>query len=208
MEGDITFDSMLKEIKSDLSKYESIIKEIETYHSKKKLTEAENIQKKIAQKIKMVKTISKTEDDNFLLESYSELNSELNKRLIIANKRQEKNNKDKNKYKDLINSSNKNPGNLENINILDDEQQALKNCIKMSSDITNTLKETNEELDNQGKRLDENSEKVVKTLQKMPVIGKMLGEVRYYKIREKLIIGCVVGVICFIMLYVTFHRRI
>jgi hypothetical protein len=207
MEGDITFDSMLKEIKSDLSKYESIIKEIETYHSKKKLTEAENIQKKIAQKIKMVKTISKTEDDNFLLESYSELNSELNKRLIIANKRQEKNNKDKNKYKDLINSSNKNPGNLENINILDDEQQALKNCIKMSSDITNTLKETNEELDNQGKRLDENSEKVVKTLQKMPVIGKMLGEVRYYKIREKLIIGCVVGVICFIMLYVTFHRR-
>jgi hypothetical protein len=207
MEGDITFDSMLKEIKSDLSKYESIIKEIETYHSKKKLTEAENIQKKIAQKIKMVKSISKTEDDNFLLESYSELNSELNKRLIIANKRQEKNNKDKNKYKDLINSSNKNPGNLENINILDDEQQALKNCIKMSSDITNTLKETNEELDNQGKRLDENSEKVVKTLQKMPVIGKMLGEVRYYKIREKLIIGCVVGVICFIMLYVTFHRR-
>jgi len=207
MEGDITFDSMLKEIKSDLSKYESIIKEIETYHSKKKLTEAENIQKKIAQKIKMVKTISKTEDDNFLLESYSELNSELNKRLIIANKRQEKNNKDKNKYKDLINSSNKNPRNLENINILDDEQQALKNCIKMSSDITNTLKETNEELDNQGKRLDENSEKVVKTLQKMPVIGKMLGEVRYYKIREKLIIGCVVGVICFIMLYVTFHRR-
>ena len=207
MEGDITFDSMLKEIKSDLSKYESIIKEIETYHSKKKLTEAENIQKKIAQKIKMVKTISKTEDDNFLLESYSELNSELNKRLIIANKRQEKNNKDKNKYKDLINSSNKNPGNLENINILDDEQQALKNCIKMSSDITNTLKETNEELDNQGKRLDENSEKVVKTLQKMPVIGKMLGEVRYYKIREKLIIGSVVGVICFIMLYVTFHRR-
>lgn len=207
MEGDITFDSMLKEIKSDLSKYESIIKEIETYHSKKKLTEAENIQKKIAQKIKMVKTISKTEDDNFLLESYSELNSELNKRLIIANKRQEKNNKEKNKYKDLINSSNKNPGNLENINILDDEQQALKNCIKMSSDITNTLKETNDELDNQGKRLDENSEKVVKTLQKMPVIGKMLGEVRYYKIREKLIIGCVVGVICFIMLYVTFHRR-
>lgn len=207
MEGDITFDSMLKEIKSDLSKYESIIKEIETYPSKKKLTEAENTQKKITQKIKMVKTISKTEDDNFLLESYSELNSELNKRLIIANKRQEKNNREKNKYKDLINSSNKNPGNLENINILDDEQQALKNCIKMSSNITNALKETNDELDNQGKRLDENTEKVVKTLQKMPIIGKMLGEVRYYKIREKLIIGCVVGVICFIMLYVTFHRR-
>ena len=24
----------------------------------------------------------------------------------------------------------------------------------------------------------------------MPIIGKMLGEVKYYKIREKLIIGC------------------
>ena len=207
MEDDFTFDSMLKEIKKNLSKFESIIKEIETYPSKKKLTEAETIKKKISQKIKMVKSIIKTEEDNFMLDSYIELNTELNKRLNIAIKRQEKN-QQKNNYKELLNSDkNKNLANIENINMLDDEQQSLKNCIKLSTEITNGLKNTNEELENQAKRLDESSEMVVKTLQKMPVIGKMMGDIKYYQIREKLIIGCVVGVVIFIMLFITFHRR-
>ena len=207
MEADFTFDSMLKEIKKNLSKFESIIKEIETYPSKKKLTEAETIKKKINQKIKMVKSIIKTEEDNFMLDSYIELNTELNKRLNIAIKRQEKN-QQKNNYKEFLNSDkNKNLANIENINMLDDEQQSLKNCIKLSTEITNGLKNTNEELENQAKRLDESSEMVVKTLQKMPVIGKMMGDIKYYQIREKLIIGCVVGVVIFIMLFITFHRR-
>ena len=207
MEDDFTFDSMLKEIKKNLSKFESIIKEIETYPSKKKLTEADTIKKKISQKIKMVKSIIKTEEDNFMLDSYIELNTELNKRLNIAIKRQEKN-QQKNNYKELLNSDkNKNLANIENINMLDDEQQSLKNCIKLSTEITNGLKNTNEELENQAKRLDESSEMVVKTLQKMPVIGKMMGDIKYYQIREKLIIGCVVGVAIFIMLFIIFHRR-
>ena len=207
MEDDFTFDSMLKEIKKNLSKFESIIKEIETYPSKKKLTEADTIKKKISQKIKMVKSIIKTEEDNFMLDSYIELNTELNKRLNIAIKRQEKN-QQKNNYKELLNSDkNKNLANIENINMLDDEQQSLKNCIKLSTEITNGLKNTNEELENQAKRLDESSEMVVKTLQKMPVIGKMMGDIKYYQIREKLIIGCVVGVAVFIMLFIIFHRR-
>ena len=207
MEADFTFDSMLKEIKKNLSKFESIIKEIETYPNKKKLTEAETIKKKISQKIKMVKSIIKTEEDNFMLDSYIELNTELNKRLNIAIKRQEKN-QQKNNYKELLNSDkNKNLANIENINMLDDEQQSLKNCIKLSTEITNGLKNTNEELENQAKRLDESSEMVVKTLQKMPVIGKMMGDIKYYQIREKLIIGCVVGVAVFIMLFIIFHRR-
>ena len=54
MEDDFTFDSMLKEIKKNLSKFESIIKEIESYPSKKKLSEADTIKKKLVQKIKMV----------------------------------------------------------------------------------------------------------------------------------------------------------
>ena len=206
MEEDFTFDSMLKEIKKNLSKFESIIKEIETYPSKKKLAEAENIKKKISQKIKMVKPIIKNEEDNFMLDSYIELNNELNKRLNIAIKRQEKNNKQKKLLNDL-NDKNKGLSNIENINMLDDEQQALKNCIKLSTEITNGLKNTNEELENQAKQLDESSEMVVKTLQKMPIIGKMMGDIKYYQIREKLIIGCVIGVVVFIMLFITFHRR-
>ena len=207
MEGDFTFDSMLKEIKKNLDKYENIIKEIETYYSKKKLAEAETIKKKIAQKIKMVKTISRTEEDNFMLDSYIDLNSELNKRLDIAIKRKEKNN-GKDNFKGLLNSEKeKNIDNLENITFLDDEQRSLKNMIKMSTEITDELNNTNEELENQGKRLDESNEKVIKTLQKMPIIGKILGEIKYYQIREKIIIGVVVGIICFILLYITFHKR-
>jgi hypothetical protein len=207
MEGDFTFDSMLKEIKKNLDKYENIIKEIETYYSKKKLAEAETIKKKIAQKIKMVKTISRTEEDNFMLDSYIDLNSELNKRLDIAIKRKEKNN-GKNNFKGLLNSEKeKNIDNLENITFLDDEQRSLKNMIKMSTEITDELNNTNEELENQGKRLDESNEKVIKTLQKMPIIGKIMGEIKYYQIREKIIIGVVVGIICFILLYITFHKR-
>lgn len=206
MEDDFTFDSMLKEIKKNLAKFESIIKEIESYPSKKKLTEADTIQKKIVQKIKMVKSITKTEEDNFLLDSYIELNTELNNRLIISKKRQEKNSKKKN-YKEFLNTDKNKIKNIENINALDDEHESLKNCIKLSTEITQGLKNTNEELENQSKRLDESNEMVVKTLQKMPIIGKMMGDIKYYQIREKLIIGCVVGVVIFIMLFITFHRR-
>ena len=208
MEGDFTFDSMLNEIKKNLTQYENIIKEIETYYSKKKLGEAESIKKKIAQKIKMVKTITRTEEDNFMLDSYVELNSELNKRLNIAIKRQEKTN-GKNNYKGLLLNSEKEKtlDNLDNINILDDEQRSLKNMIKMSTEINDEMNNTNEELENQGKQLDESNEKVIKTLQKMPIIGKIMGEIKYYQIREKIIIGVVVGIICFILLYITFHKR-
>ena len=206
MEDDFTFDSMLKEIKKNLAKFESIIKEIESYPSKKKLTEADTIQKKIVQKIKMVKSITKTEEDNFMLDSYIELNTELNNRLIISKKRQEKNSQKKN-YKEFLNKDKNNIKNIENINALDDEHESLKNCIKLSTEITQGLKNTNEELENQSKRLDESNEMVVKTLQKMPIIGKMMGDIKYYQIREKLIIGCVVGVVIFIMLFITFHRR-
>ena len=206
MEDDFTFDSMLKEIKKNLAKFESIIKEIESYPSKKKLTEADTIQKKIVQKIKMVKSITKTEEDNFMLDSYIELNTELNNRLIISKKRQEKNFQKKN-YKEFLNTDKNKIKNIENINALDDEHESLKNCIKLSTEITQGLKNTNEELENQSKRLDESNEMVVKTLQKMPIIGKMMGDIKYYQIREKLIIGCVVGVVIFIMLFITFHRR-
>lgn len=207
MEGDFTVDSMLKEIKSNLNKYESIIKEIESYSSKKKLIEAEAIKKKIEQKIKLVKTITRNEDDNFMLDSYIEFYSENNKRLNIAIKRQEKN-KQKNNYKELLNlDKEKHLNNMETIDTLDDEQQSLKNMIKMSTEMTDNIIVTNEELEKQGKTLDESSEKVVKILKKMPIIGKIMGDIKYYQIREKLIIGFVVGIICFILLYITFHRR-
>lgn len=209
MESDFTVDSVLKEIKKNLNRYESIIKECENNPSKKKVTEAESTKKKIEQKLKMVKTIIKSEEEGFMLDSYQDLSEELNKRLTIIKKRQEKS-KEKNNLNELFSSSStkkKELENMENINYLDDEAQSLKNSIKMSTEINSNLKDTNEELDNQSKRLNDSNEKVVKTLQKMPIIGKMLGDIKYYQIREKIIIGCVIGVVCVIGLYITFYRR-
>ena len=207
MENDFTVESLLKEVKKNLNKYESIIKECEDNPSKKKISEAESSKKKVEQKIKMVKTIIKSEDDSFMLESYEDMKNELNKRLNIVLKRQE-NNKEKNNLNKLFSSSQKQElGNLENINYLDEEQQSLKNTIKMSTEINSSLQDSNNELDNQSKRLDESNEKVIKTLKKVPILGKMLGEIKYYKIREKLIIGCVVGIACIFGLYVIFYRK-
>ena len=206
MEDDFKFESILKEIKNNLVRYESVIKEIENYPSKKKLSEADSIKKKLSQKIQMVKSIIKSEDDGFLLDSYIDLNSELNKRLNLAIKRQEKN-KNKNNINNLFDNNEKNLENMDKFNILYDEQRSLKNTIRMSTEITNNLNDSNEELNNQQKNLEESNEKVIKTLQKMPIIGKMLGDIKYYQIREKLIIGLVVGIVCFIMLYITFYRK-
>ena len=207
MENEFTVESVLKEVKKSLNKYESIIKECETNPTKKKISEGESWKKKLDQKIKMVKTIIKNEEDSFMLESYEDMKNELNKRLTLILKKQEKN-KEKNNFNELFSSSQKQEiGNLENINYLDDEQQSLKNTIKMSTEINSGLEDTNNELDNQSKSLNESSEKVVKTLQKVPVIGKMLGEIKYYKIKEKLIIGCVVGVACVFGLYIIFYRK-
>ena len=208
MENEFTVESVLKEVKKNLNKYESIIKECENNLTKKKLSEAESSKKKVEQKIKMVKTIIKNEEDSFMLESYEDLKNELNKRLNIILKKKDKD-KDKNNFNELFSTSlqKQEIGNMENINYLDDEQQSLKNSLKMSTEISNNLEETNNELDNQSKRLDESTEKVVKTLQKVPVIGKMLGEIKYYKIKEKLIIGCVIGFALIFGLYITFFRK-
>ena len=133
MENDFTVESVLKEINKNLSKYESIINECEKNPTKKKMSEAELSKKKIEQKLKMVKTIIKNEEDGFMLESYEDLKNELNKRLNIIIKKQEKNNEKKN-LNELFStsSSEKNElSNIENINYLDDENQSLKNTINV-----------------------------------------------------------------------------
>ena len=59
---------------------------------------------------------------------------------------------------------------MENINYLDDEKTSLKNTVKRPTEINSSLNDTNNELDNQSKRLNESNEKVVKIVQKMPII--------------------------------------
>ena len=50
MKNDLSVESVLSELKKNLSKYESIIKDCESNPSKKKISEAESSKKKIEQK--------------------------------------------------------------------------------------------------------------------------------------------------------------
>ena len=135
MKNEFTVDSVLTEVKKSLSKYESQIKECESNPSKKKISEAESSKKKIEQKIKMVKSIIKTEDDTFMLESYEDLKNELNKRLNIITKKYEEK---KEKNSDLFGSSNSHKksknSKKDNNNNYEDEEINLNNNIKLSSD--------------------------------------------------------------------------
>ena len=49
-------------------------------------------------------------------------------------------------------------------------------------------------------------EKVVKILKKVPIIEQMFGKIKYHKMKEKLIIGTVIGVIIVLGIYLTFYR--
>ena len=49
-------------------------------------------------------------------------------------------------------------------------------------------------------------EQVVKILKKVPIIEQMFGKIKYHKIKEKLILGCVIGIIILLGIYLTFYR--
>ena len=133
MKNEFTVDSVLTEVKKSLTKYESLIKECESNPSKKKISEAESSKKKIEQKIKMVKTIIKTEDDNFMLESYEDLKNELNKRLNIVSKKYDEK---KEKNNELFSSSHKKGKNSKKLKEKDeeDEDTNYNHSIKLSTD--------------------------------------------------------------------------
>ena len=138
MKNDLTVDSMLTEVKKNLSKYESLIKECESNPSKKKISEAESSKKKIEQKIKLVKTIIKTEDDSFMLESYEDLKNELNKRLNIVSKKYEDKKEKKNDLFSSSNSHKKEKKSKKEKNDYDDDELNLNNNIKLSIDESST----------------------------------------------------------------------
>ena len=132
MKNDLSVESVLSELKKNLSKYESIIKDCESNPSKKKISEAESSKKKIEQKIKMVKTIISTEDDNFMLESYEDLKNELNKKLkLIIKKYEDRKDKNNDNDNDLF-TYHKKKENKNNYN--DNDDLNLNNNIRISTD--------------------------------------------------------------------------
>ena len=198
MKNEFTVDSVLTEVKKSLSKYESLIKECEQNPSKKKISEAESSKKKIEQKIKMVKTIIKTEDDTFMLESYEDLKNELNKRLNIITKKYEEK---KEKNNDLFSSSNSNKksknSKKEKNDNYEDEEINLNHSIKLSTDeSSNSL---DDEFAKSEKQLNESTEKFFGFLGNIPIIGKLC--------KERCCLMFFIMIIFIIGIYVIFFKK-
>ena len=190
MKNDLTVDSMLTEVKKNLSKYESLIKECESNPSKKKISEAESSKKKIEQKIKLVKTIIKTEDDSFMLESYEDLKNELNKRLNIISKKYEDK---KDKKTDLFSSSHKKEKkSKKEKNDDEDEELNLNNNIKLSTDESSTS--LDDDFARSEQKLNDSS-----SFDNVPIIGKIF--------KGKCGIICCVAIIFLIGYYVIFFKK-
>ena len=203
MEASFSVDSMIREVKTNLNKYEALLKNMESHPSEKTAKDLEKIKSTLDNNIKMVQPIIVKEEHKFLLNSYKELRDELNKRYILIKKNQTIKT-DKEKLNELL--SNKSNMENKNIDLLVDEKSSLKNSITLSNEITASAIQTNIELDDQEKRMGKTEEKVVKILQKVPILEQMFGKIKYHKMKEKLIIGTVIGVIIVLGIYLTFYR--
>ncbi len=203
MEASFSVDSMIREVKTNLNKYEALLKNMESHPTEKTVKDVEKIKSTLDNNIKMVQPIIVKEEHKFLLNSYKELKDELNKRYVIIKKNQA-NKSDKEKLNELL--SNKSNVENKNIDLLIDEKSSLKNSITLSNEINASAIQTNIELDDQEKKMGKTEEKVVKILKKVPIIEQMFGKIKYHKMKEKLIIGTVIGVIIVLGIYLTFYR--
>ena len=203
MEASFSVDSMIREVKTNLNKYEALLKNMESHPTEKTVKDVEKIKSTLDNNIKMVQPIIVKEEHKFLLNSYKELKDELNKRYVIIKKNQA-NKSDKEKLNELL--SNKSNVENKNIDLLIDEKSSLKNSITLSNEINASAIQMNIELDEQEKKMGKTEEKVVKILKKVPILEQMFGKIKYHKMKEKLIIGTVIGVIIVLGIYLTFYR--
>ena len=205
MDDNFTVESMLKEVKGNLNKYENLLKIGESSPTEKTIKGIDSIKKTIENNLKLVKSVVTKEEDKFILGSYEELKEQLNKRYIIVKKRKIQKT-EKEKFQSLF----KDKTEIEdrtNLDLLSDEHQSLKNSNNLSNEVNNAIMNANSDLKNKEKKLENSTQQVIKILQKIPIIEQMFGKIKFHQIKEKIILGIVIGVICFFGLYLIFHKR-
>ena len=205
MDDNFTVESMLKEVKRNINQYENLIKIGENTPTEKTMKGIQEIKKTLEKNLKMIKSIIKKEEDKFILSSYEELKEQLNKRYIIVKKRKIQK-EEKEKLESLFKEK-KEIEDRSNLDLLSDERISLKNSINLSHEINNVIMNSNSDLNDQEKRLEKSTEQVIKILQKIPLIEQIFGKIKYHQIKEKIILGIVTGIICFLGLYLIFHKR-
>ncbi len=150
-----------------------------------------------------ISPIISKEDQKFILNKYKEKKEHLYAHHKNISKQINKLN-DSKKLSMLINKKDSDID-TKGITILNEENDSLHRCLKISDSMNSMGKLNEEELGEQSKILNNNHKKVLDLLNRIPYINSVLNSIKFHKYKEKLILGIVIGMIIFFGLYLTFY---
>ena len=153
--------------------------------------------------MKNISTVITKDEHKFMLNKYKELKESLNQRNRILTKNLNRVLESK-KMEDMI-SDKSNIGRAHGIELLNEENQSLNTCLKISEDLKKIGVDAEDKLKSQGKTLNKNMDKVSLIISKVPGINKVMKSIKFHKYKEKIILGTVVGCIVFFGLYLTYY---
>jgi hypothetical protein len=141
------------------------------------------------------------DDHKFVLTKYKEKKEQLYTNYKNISKQINKLN-DNRKLNLLINKK-ESEIDTKGITILNDENDSLHRCLKVSDTLTSMGKSNDDELKDQSKIINKNHESIIELLNKVPYINSVLKSIKFHKYKEKIILGLVIGLIVFLGLYLT-----
>lgn len=143
------------------------------------------------------------DDHKFILNKYKEKKEHLYTNYKNISKQINKIN-DTKKLNMLINKK-ESEVDTEGITILNEENDSLNRCLKISDSLNNMGRLNEEELKEQSKVLNKNYQRILELINKVPYINTVLKSIKFHKYKEKIILGALIGSIVFLGLYLTFY---
>ena len=138
-----------------------------------------------------------------MLNKYKEIKEGLNQRNKILVKSINKIIDDKKMDELIYNNSKK--GENRGLDILNEENQSLNTCLRISEELKTIGINAEDELNSQEKTLRNNMDKIMVILNKIPGVNKIMSSIKFHKYKEKIILGLVIGSIIFLGLYLTYY---
>ena len=91
------------------------------------------------------------------------------------------------------------------VNLLNEENQSLNTCLRISEDLKKLGFTSEGELQSHHTSLNRTLDKVTTIINKIPGIHSILKSIKFHKYKEKIILGLVIGIIVFLGLYLTYY---
>jgi hypothetical protein len=143
------------------------------------------------------------DDHKFILNKYKEKKEHLYSNYKNISKQINKMN-DTKKLNMLINKK-ESDIDTKGITMLNEENDSLHRCLKISDTLNNMGRLNEEELNEQSNVLNKNHQRILDLINKVPYINSVLKSIKFHKYKEKIILGIVIGFIMFLGLYLTFY---